>query len=737
MLKRLCIFAALLSLSLCAAGAEISDEEIGQLIKQLGNDKYALREEASIHLRLIGKRAIPALKAALKHKDLEISERATRLLDLVMWGLPANIQKKLGNFAKIFAGYPQAAPARRIELLVEFRSLAPGDALHYILQAAESFAGTNSQPTLIALLDIYRDKETESLALKSVASSNSLVRKNAATVLARSESVIALKTLILMLDDKDTVVVGTALNAIAHKGYLARKSAEVVRKLLKHLDHRLEAIRTLAAIGDAGSIKLISALAKADQDINVRMMAIAGLSKLAPLNDAFVSGVLIDLLKDPQAKVVTAAIKALSDMAALRAAPALLAILKKPDQLKSKTVGQVAAQALVFLSSPDQKKDLNEVMNLSSDSYTKCLNLIALARLGQSDSLLKLTGLLKNRDRKTSFAAAKALAASGQERWSLQIQEIFSGRRSHQVIDITGRLLAVDFREPKYIAKYAKAISRRRGFDLMVQLDCQHFGLFEQALAALLMQTKGKLDQPEWLGYIASLMVSAGRESSGIKLLSAAQEMDPFDSNLNNNLSWYLLVANDASVRDYPRALVLAERASLLAPRTAYILDTYAWALSRNGRQARALQVTEKALKLLRSDEPGEEATLLVHKARMLIALKRNPEALKELQSALKRFPRLPDVAVGAAEAYCEAGMPQEALKQLDRLLELSSPDLRMLQKSPELEPVRKLPEFAAHLERARAKYQELKKLFKTQELPDDFENKILDAVMKPGKKTE
>jgi len=737
MLKRLCISAALLSLSLCAAAGEISDEKISQLIKQLGNDKYALREEASNQLRLIGKRALPALKAAIKHKDLEISERATRLLDLVMWGLPAHVQKQLGDFAKIFAGYPQATAGRRIELLVQFRSRGPSYSLHYILQAAESFSGTKSQPTLVALLDIYRDKAAESLALKSAASSNSLVRKNVATVLARSESVAANEKLNLMLSDKDAVVIGTALNAIAHKGYLAKKSAGMVRKLLNHVAHRREAILTLAAIGDTKSIKLIARLAKTDQDINVRITAIAGISKLAPLNDSDVSEVLIGLLQDPQEKVVIAAIEALGNMAALRAAPALLTMLKKPEQLKSNIVGQTAAQALVFLSSPGQKKDLNEIMNLSSDSYTKCLNLIALTRLGQPDSLLKLTGFLKNRDSKASFAAAKALAASGQQRWSQIIQEIFSQRKSHRVIDITGRLLAVDFREPKYIAKYALQISRRRGFDLMSLIDCQHFGLFEEALAALLMQTKGKLDQPEWLGYIASLMVSSGRESGGIKLLSAAQQMDPFDANLNNNLSWYLLVANDASVRDYPRALVLAERASLLAPRTAYILDTYAWALSKNGRQTQALQVTEKALKLLRSDEPSEEATLLVHKARMLIAMKRNPEGLKELLSALKRFPRLPDVAVGAAKAYCEAGMPKEALKQLDRLLELSSPDLRMLQKSPELGPVRKLPDFAAHLEKAKAKHQELKKLFKTPELPDDFENQILDAVVKPGKKTE
>jgi hypothetical protein len=57
------------------------DAEIARLVKQLGNDGFARREEASKRLEAIGEPARAALKrAAASSADAEIRHRASRLI---------------------------------------------------------------------------------------------------------------------------------------------------------------------------------------------------------------------------------------------------------------------------------------------------------------------------------------------------------------------------------------------------------------------------------------------------------------------------------------------------------------------------------------------------------------------------------------------------------------------------------------------------------------------------------
>jgi hypothetical protein len=57
-----------------------SDDEVRQLINQLGSDSYAKREAASKRLKAIGKPALGALKAALDSGDAEVVSRARALV---------------------------------------------------------------------------------------------------------------------------------------------------------------------------------------------------------------------------------------------------------------------------------------------------------------------------------------------------------------------------------------------------------------------------------------------------------------------------------------------------------------------------------------------------------------------------------------------------------------------------------------------------------------------------------
>jgi len=57
--------------------------EIERLIRQLGNEEFSEREEASRRLKKIGPPAVPALRAAIKSKDAEVSRRATDIAAVI------------------------------------------------------------------------------------------------------------------------------------------------------------------------------------------------------------------------------------------------------------------------------------------------------------------------------------------------------------------------------------------------------------------------------------------------------------------------------------------------------------------------------------------------------------------------------------------------------------------------------------------------------------------------------
>lgn len=84
----------------------------------------------------------------------------------------------------------------------------------------------------------------------------------------------------------------------------------------------------------------------------------------------------------------------------------------------------------------------------------------------------------------------------------------------------------------------------------------------------------------------------------------AALAIDPDSSLPLNNLAWILAAAPDASLRDGPRAVQLAEKASrLMAGRDPIYLRTLAVAYAEAGRFNSAIDVAESALPLAEAEE--------------------------------------------------------------------------------------------------------------------------------------
>src|SRR5262249_39593349 len=62
-------------------------EAIAKKIQELGDDDFSVREAATKFLWEAGKAAEPALREALKSKDLEMARRAGDILSKFKWGI--------------------------------------------------------------------------------------------------------------------------------------------------------------------------------------------------------------------------------------------------------------------------------------------------------------------------------------------------------------------------------------------------------------------------------------------------------------------------------------------------------------------------------------------------------------------------------------------------------------------------------------------------------------------------
>jgi WD40 repeat protein len=71
--------------------------DVPALVRQLGADSFAEREEATRALQKLGARALPALRKAMRSPDIEVRRRAQRLLD--------SIEKDVYGIVRVFEGH--------------------------------------------------------------------------------------------------------------------------------------------------------------------------------------------------------------------------------------------------------------------------------------------------------------------------------------------------------------------------------------------------------------------------------------------------------------------------------------------------------------------------------------------------------------------------------------------------------------------------------------------------------
>jgi len=117
------------------------------------------------------------------------------------------------------------------------------------------------------------------------------------------------------------------------------------------------------------------------------------------------------------------------------------------------------------------------------------------------------------------------------------------------------------------------------------------------AEAVLLQKVRQEPENSLWLIFLGDFFQSRKLVQKAVNAYEQALQLSPTNAEVNNNLAWLLLTAQEAAIRDPIRALTLARSAVLLKERPS-ILDTLATAYWANGLIDEALATEEKALRL-------------------------------------------------------------------------------------------------------------------------------------------
>jgi len=146
------------------------------------------------------------------------------------------------------------------------------------------------------------------------------------------------------------------------------------------------------------------------------------------------------------------------------------------------------------------------------------------------------------------------------------------------------------------------------------------------------------------------VMSAAGDSDAGARILEDAWAREPGSAVAANNLAWAL---TDPGA-DAARALEIADQALALGASPLRVsddwrpgvelplpslLDTKAWALHRLGRDAEALALVDRALRLLSTDKRAAGGELALHRAVLLEALGRHEEAALAYRDCAARGP--------------------------------------------------------------------------------------------------
>jgi len=172
-----------------------------------------------------------------------------------------------------------------------------------------------------------------------------------------------------------------------------------------------------------------------------------------------------------------------------------------------------------------------------------------------------------------------------------------------------GNVLRNGHRE-EAIAQYKAAIKAQPNFAMAYNnLGSIYYqtGQMNQAIAGFRKALEYQPDLADAHSNLGNALVQTGRAGEAIAHYQTAIEKQPGDAKARNNLAWVLATASQASIRNGPKALALAQEAErLTGGKDPGILGTLAAAYAECGRFSAAIETAERARHLagLQSNTP-------------------------------------------------------------------------------------------------------------------------------------
>ncbi|MGE4559350.1 MAG: M48 family metalloprotease [Desulfobulbus sp.] len=117
------------------------------------------------------------------------------------------------------------------------------------------------------------------------------------------------------------------------------------------------------------------------------------------------------------------------------------------------------------------------------------------------------------------------------------------------------------------------------------------------AEAVLMQKVRQEPKNSLLLIYLGDFLQSRQMEKKALDAYERALKLSPTNAELNNNLAWLLLTAQDPSIRNADRALTLALTAAMIDER-GHVLDTLATAYWANGMTDEAMETEQRAFRL-------------------------------------------------------------------------------------------------------------------------------------------
>jgi tetratricopeptide (TPR) repeat protein len=183
-----------------------TDEEIAKAIKELGDRRFAVREKAAKFLWDAGRKAEPALRAALTNDDPETKRRAAQILDKFSWGI-----------------FPDT-PKEVVEIIARFRDGDEGirgEAISQLIRRGRQGLQTIQRLMLHATSDVERRNFQKLLAANAEHGIPALVRSG--------DLALCAETLELCLDE-ETFAPATNFAAVHHFAGTLPAAIEVWQK---------------------------------------------------------------------------------------------------------------------------------------------------------------------------------------------------------------------------------------------------------------------------------------------------------------------------------------------------------------------------------------------------------------------------------------------------------------------------------------------------------------------------